>query len=93
MVPTRFGPQAIRERIWEAGFSHQQFAEMTGIKPVRHVIAAISGHCPPNPALRKAASEILSLPPAALWSEDALRTVYRPRRLRNLLAREAVTTR
>ncbi len=90
MAERRFGNQPIRDYVWRTGWSLQEFAELSGVRPVTHVIQAMEGRCPASPALRRAATEMLQLPPEVLWTADSLATVYRPRRGRARSARGAV---
>jgi hypothetical protein len=72
--------QPIREYVWANDWTHGQFAELTDVRPYGHVIQAMAGKCPPSPALRKAAPELLGLPLSVLFTAESLQTTYRPKR-------------
>ncbi len=82
MAGSRFGPQPIREYVWREGWTFGEFAELTGVRPYAHVTQAMAGKCPPCPAFRKAAVELLGLPLPVIFTEDALAATYRPKRNR-----------
>ncbi len=80
MALNRFGPQPIREVIWRAGYSHQEFAEMSGVRPISHVRLALSGYCPPSAELRRAAARLLRVPIEQLFTSESLGTPHCPHR-------------
>jgi hypothetical protein len=82
VADSRFGPQPIREYVWREGWTHGEFAELSGVRPYAHVTQAMAGKCPPSPALRKAAVELLGMPLQVLFTSEAIATTYRPKRNR-----------
>jgi transcriptional regulator with XRE-family HTH domain len=73
-----FGLQPIRNTVWRKGYTHTEFAAMTGIEPQSHVIGAIRGYVPPSEDLRKIAPAILGVPLDELFNADALAEVCQP---------------
>jgi transcriptional regulator with XRE-family HTH domain len=73
-----FGTQPIRNAIWRKGYTHTEFAAMTGIEPRSHIIGAISGAVPPSEDLRKLAPAILGVPLEELFTAESLAQVCQP---------------
>lgn len=73
-----FGLQPIRDVVWRKGYSHTEFAAMTGIEPRAHVNGAIRGYVPPSEDLRRIAPAILGVPLEELFTAEALAQVCRP---------------
>jgi hypothetical protein len=73
-----FPLQPIRDVVWSKGYSHAEFAELLGIKPVSHVGLAMRGLVPPNEELRRLAPEFLGVPLEELFTPDALAATCRP---------------
>jgi transcriptional regulator with XRE-family HTH domain len=77
-IMRNFGTQPIRNAIWRKGYTHTEFAAMTGIEPRSHIIGAISGAVPPSEDLRKLAPAILGVPLEELFNADSLAEVCHP---------------
>ncbi len=77
---TKFGPQPIRDAVWQAGYTHAEFRDLTGITPSSHVWLAMAGRCPPNPELRRIAPRVLGVPLERLFTPEALAAVHHPKR-------------
>lgn len=75
---TKFGPQPIREAVWRAGITHNDFIEQMGTRPLNHTRLAMNGHCPPSEELRHRASYVLGIPVDQLFTPEALAAVLRP---------------
>ncbi len=90
-----FGAQPIRDIVWRRGYTHSEFAALTGIEPRSHVNGAIRGYVPPSEELRVIAPKILGVPLEELFTAEALAQVCRPLppslRRRSLIGNRAAT--
>ena len=77
-MPTRFGPQPIREVVWRKGLTFGEFAASTAIRPHGHVLLAMAGRVPPNEALRRIAPAMLGVPLEQLFTCESLEATCRP---------------